>query len=343
MFAPTREPLARRPREVDDREGFDLREAGDLFLQLAVHRIVAGHPVEGLDRIRAHLRDVILQIAQDQIHRMDRTRRLLAEDRGQVGDVAPRVLQGVGAQLQNRESHSDDRDHEQYRPCHHGRHVPEQSIDMTEHESTISRSHCATIKVAASVFLPGPLRCTNGLRPQRNFNGSSAPKRGPRGAPDAARITSAYFRSGGAQPGGAAHSPLSSCLPPSCLSLANTASTLSSSAGFLAACSASLGFRRGGGHCRRQQRRAAILDRPAFPWRRAALRNRDRSGCTGRASPDPSAAGSRRSSGCARGSPWMVDLVVPTRRMICASLSSGWLRTSQRIAFGRSWRRDTGV
>ena len=40
---------------------------------------------------------------------------------------------------------------------------------------------------------------------------------------------------------------------------------------------------------------------------------------------------------------WMVDLVVPTSRMIWASLSSGWLRTSQRMAFGRSWRRETGV
>ena len=39
----------------------------------------------------------------------------------------------------------------------------------------------------------------------------------------------------------------------------------------------------------------------------------------------------------------MVVLVVPTRRMICASFSSGWLRTSHRIALGRSWRRDTGV
>ena len=38
-----------------------------------------------------------------------------------------------------------------------------------------------------------------------------------------------------------------------------------------------------------------------------------------------------------------VVLVVPTRRMICASFSSGWLRTSQRMAFGRSWRRDSGV
>jgi hypothetical protein len=39
----------------------------------------------------------------------------------------------------------------------------------------------------------------------------------------------------------------------------------------------------------------------------------------------------------------MVDLVVPTSRMIWLSLSSAWLRTSQRIAFGRSCRRDTGV
>ena len=38
-----------------------------------------------------------------------------------------------------------------------------------------------------------------------------------------------------------------------------------------------------------------------------------------------------------------VVLVVPTRRIICASFSSGWLRTSQRIAFGRSCRRDSGV
>ena len=89
--------------------------------------------------------------------------------------------------------------------------------------------------------------------------------------------------------------------------------------------------------------RPAPRRRPASPWRRAALRDRDRSASTGRASPDPSAAGSARSSGCGRGSPAMVDLVVPTSRMICASLSSGWLRTSQRMAFGRSWRRDTGV
>ena len=40
---------------------------------------------------------------------------------------------------------------------------------------------------------------------------------------------------------------------------------------------------------------------------------------------------------------WMVGLVVPTRRMICASFSSAWLRTSQRMAFGRSCRFDTGV
>ena len=40
---------------------------------------------------------------------------------------------------------------------------------------------------------------------------------------------------------------------------------------------------------------------------------------------------------------WIVVLVVPTRRMICASFSSGWLRRSQRMAFGRSWRRETGV
>jgi hypothetical protein len=32
----------------------------------------------------------------------------------------------------------------------------------------------------------------------------------------------------------------------------------------------------------------------------------------------------------------IVVLVVPTRRMICASFNSGWLRTSQRIALGRS-------
>ncbi len=38
-----------------------------------------------------------------------------------------------------------------------------------------------------------------------------------------------------------------------------------------------------------------------------------------------------------------VVLVVPTRRMICASFSSGWLRTSHRMALGRSWRRDSGV
>jgi len=35
-------------------------------------------------------------------------------------------------------------------------------------------------------------------------------------------------------------------------------------------------------------------------------------------------------------------LVVPTSRMIWASFNSGWLRTSHRIALGRSWRRDTG-
>ena len=39
----------------------------------------------------------------------------------------------------------------------------------------------------------------------------------------------------------------------------------------------------------------------------------------------------------------IVLLVVPTRRMIWASLSSGWLRSSQRMALGRSWRRETGV
>ena len=32
----------------------------------------------------------------------------------------------------------------------------------------------------------------------------------------------------------------------------------------------------------------------------------------------------------------IVDLVVPTSRMIALSLSSGWLRTSHRMAFGRS-------
>ncbi len=40
---------------------------------------------------------------------------------------------------------------------------------------------------------------------------------------------------------------------------------------------------------------------------------------------------------------WIVDLVVPTRRMICESFSSGWLRSSHRMALGRSWRRDSGV
>ena len=40
---------------------------------------------------------------------------------------------------------------------------------------------------------------------------------------------------------------------------------------------------------------------------------------------------------------WMVDLVVPTSRMIWLSFSSAWLRTSHRMALGRSWRRDTGV
>ena len=39
----------------------------------------------------------------------------------------------------------------------------------------------------------------------------------------------------------------------------------------------------------------------------------------------------------------IVVLVVPTRRMIWLSLSSGWLRTSHTIALGRLWRRGTGV
>ena len=69
----------------------------------------------------------------------------------------------------------------------------------------------------------------------------------------------------------------------------------------------------------------AIRSAPAFPWRRAAPRSRDRSASTARASPDPSAPGWRRSSGCVRGSPEMVDLVVPTRRMICAVLELGMI------------------
>ena len=47
---------------------------------------------------------------------------------------------------------------------------------------------------------------------------------------------------------------------------------------------------------------------------------------------------------CVRSRIWaMVGFVVPTSRMSWLSLSSGWLRSSQRTAFGRSWRRDTGT
>ena len=145
-----RQPAAR----VDDREGLDLRQACDLFLQVAMHRVVAGDPVEGLGRIGVHLRDRILDVAQDQVDCMDRARGLLAEDQGQIGDVAPRVLQGVGAQLEDGKSHSQDRDCEQHGPCHHGRHVADQRGQMAEHELTIGKSHCATIKVAASRISP---------------------------------------------------------------------------------------------------------------------------------------------------------------------------------------------
>src|SRR5690606_41660167 len=37
----------------------------------------------------------------------------------------------------------------------------------------------------------------------------------------------------------------------------------------------------------------------------------------------------------------IVDLVVPTSRMIWASFSSGWLRTSHLMALGRSDRKST--
>ena len=39
----------------------------------------------------------------------------------------------------------------------------------------------------------------------------------------------------------------------------------------------------------------------------------------------------------------MVDLVVPSSLEIWASVTSGWLRTNQAMASGRSWRRETGV
>ena len=40
---------------------------------------------------------------------------------------------------------------------------------------------------------------------------------------------------------------------------------------------------------------------------------------------------------------WIVGLVVPTSFEIWPSVSSGWNLTSQRIAFGRSCRFDSGV
>ena len=143
---------------VDDREGLDLRQARDLFSQVAMHGGAARDLVEGLGRIGVHLRNRILDVAQDQVDGMHRACGLLAEDLRQIGDVAPRVLQGVGTQLQDGECHSEDRDCEQHGSGHHGRNVTDQRGQMAEHELTIGARDCATIKVAASVFLSGARR-----------------------------------------------------------------------------------------------------------------------------------------------------------------------------------------
>ena len=129
--------------------------------------------------------------------------------------------------------------------------------------------------------------------------------------------------------------------PPICLSLANTASTLSSSAGFFSSGSGSRG-------------RMVVSDAGSkvAPWAvtstgfslAARCTSRSRSICEHR----PSVTGS---IGCRFDAfqwvrsriAWIVDLVVPTSRMIWLSFNSAWLRTNQRMALGRSWRRDTGV
>ncbi len=123
--------------------------------------------------------------------------------------------------------------------------------------------------------------------------------------------------------------PSSSCLPPICLSLANTASTLSSSAGFLDCRLVHPSDSRPVVTEAGSSVAPAILDHRLFLGGALHLEVEVDLGAQAERHRVQRLELLRRSSGCARGSTAMVDLVVPTRRMICASLSSGWLRTSQ--------------
>src|SRR6476469_8621908 len=139
------------------------------------------------------------------------------------------------------------------------------------------------------------------------------------------------------------HSPSLSPLPPSCLSLANTALT-SISPDFLsvsaaAATSASL---------RAVVSAAGSSVAPVSTGAGFSLLARDTSRSRSICEARPSVTGSIGARFAEF--QWVrsrieaiVDLVVPTRRMMALSLSSGWLRTSHRMAFGRYWRRETGV
>ncbi len=95
----------------------------------------------------------------------------------------------------------------------------------------------------------------------------------------------------------------------------------------------------------RQQGRARLPPaRPGGPWRRGAT-SKSRSICEAQAEADRIDRRQRLGVpvGAVADLRAMVGLVVPISRVICASFSSGWLCSSQRIAFGRSWRFETGV
>src|SRR4029453_3377932 len=132
------------------------------------------------------------------------------------------------------------------------------------------------------------------------------------------------------------YSPSFSLLPPSCFSFAKTALT-SSSPGFfsgstLAAISASLRavVSAAGSNV------APVSTGAGFSLL-ARCTSKSRSICEARPSVTGSMGVRLAEFQCVRSRiEAIVDLVVPTSRMIALSLSSGWLRTSHRMAFGRS-------